>query len=204
MTKPVIVKRLVKASSLTYEEHDTNFQNLADATVTLRAGTGGTNVVSDLNGTITLVAGVGIALSGNNTAKTVTITNTGINTFSNQLVFATGAADSAPGQLFTADRANGAVQRIQFETGNFYRIGVPVNMTAGQDLTLLIYNPPGFSAAGISLDTDPLLLISRGAAGYFETESNTSFTVTSTGGWFSVRFVSDGEFFWTTVNSQHL
>jgi hypothetical protein len=74
MTKPVIIKRSVKGAALTYAELDTNFQNLADATITLQAGTGGTNVVSDLNGTITLVAGNNITLAGNNTAKTVTIT----------------------------------------------------------------------------------------------------------------------------------
>jgi hypothetical protein len=74
MTKPAITKRAVKGAALTYAELDTNFQNLDDATITLQAGTGGTNVVSDLNGVITLVAGNNITLAGNNTAKTVTIT----------------------------------------------------------------------------------------------------------------------------------
>jgi len=77
MTKPVIVKRLVKGSSLTYAEHDLNFQNLADATVTLTAGTGGTGVASDLNGNITLVAGTNVTITGDNTAKTITINSTG-------------------------------------------------------------------------------------------------------------------------------
>jgi hypothetical protein len=74
MTKPAITKRSVKGAALTYAELDTNFQNLDDATITLQAGTGGTNVVSDLNGVITLVAGNNITLAGNNTAKTLTIT----------------------------------------------------------------------------------------------------------------------------------
>lgn len=73
MPKPTIVKRNTKGSALTFTEQDANFQNLADATVTLQAGTGGTNVVSDLNGTITLVAGSGVSISGDNSAKTVTI-----------------------------------------------------------------------------------------------------------------------------------
>ena len=73
MTKPAITKREVKGLALTYSELDTNFQNLRDATVSLTAGTGGTQVVSDLNGNITLVAGTGITLSGDNTAKTLTI-----------------------------------------------------------------------------------------------------------------------------------
>ena len=73
MTKPVIVKRSTKGSHLTFTELDNNFQNLDDATITLQAGTGGTNVVSDLNGKITLVAGSNVSLSGDNTAKTLTI-----------------------------------------------------------------------------------------------------------------------------------
>ena len=78
MAKPAITKRAVKGTPLTYAELDTNFQNLQDATITLKAGTGGTDVVSDLNGTITLVAGSNITLSGDNTAKTVTINSTGV------------------------------------------------------------------------------------------------------------------------------
>ena len=84
MAKPSITKRITKSAALTYSELDTNFQNLADATLTLRAGTGGTNVTADLNGTITLVAGTGITLSGDNSAKTVTI-----NSSSAQNIFST-------------------------------------------------------------------------------------------------------------------
>jgi hypothetical protein len=73
MAKPAITKRSVKEAALTYNELDTNFQNLADATISLTAGTAGTQVTSDLNGNITLVAGTGVTLSGDNTAKTITI-----------------------------------------------------------------------------------------------------------------------------------
>ena len=73
MAKPAITKRSVKTAALTYNELDTNFQNLADATVSITAGSGGTQVVSDLNGNITLVAGTNITLSGNNTTKEITI-----------------------------------------------------------------------------------------------------------------------------------
>lgn len=74
MAKPTIVTRASKGSALTWTEGDANLTNLRDATITLKAGTGGTDVVSDLNGTLTLVAGSNITLSGDNTAKTVTIT----------------------------------------------------------------------------------------------------------------------------------
>jgi hypothetical protein len=73
MTKPVMVLRNVKTTALTHSEHDQNFLNLRDATISLRGGTGGTVVASDLNGTITLVAGTNVSITGDNTAKTITI-----------------------------------------------------------------------------------------------------------------------------------
>lgn len=77
MAKPTITTRAAKGSALTWTEGDQNLENLRDATITVKAGTGGTDVTSDLNGTVTLVAGTNISLSGDNTAKTVTITATG-------------------------------------------------------------------------------------------------------------------------------
>lgn len=77
MAKPTIVTRAGKGSALTWTEGDTNLTNLRDATVTIKAGTGGTDVVSDLNGTVTLVAGTNVTISGDNTAKTVTINASG-------------------------------------------------------------------------------------------------------------------------------
>lgn len=71
MVKPVIVKRNTKGSALTFTELDTNFQNLDDATITLKAGSAGVSVASDLNGTITLVASDGISFTGNNTTKEI-------------------------------------------------------------------------------------------------------------------------------------
>ncbi len=73
MTKPVIVKRNTKGSHLTFTELDANFQNLQDATISLQGGTGGVSVVSDLNGTITLVNSDEITFTGDNTAKTITV-----------------------------------------------------------------------------------------------------------------------------------
>jgi hypothetical protein len=70
-----VTLRNTKGSALSYTELDTNFTNLKDATVSLTAGSGGTQVTADLNGNITLIAGSGVTLTGDNTAKTVTITN---------------------------------------------------------------------------------------------------------------------------------
>jgi hypothetical protein len=85
MAKPLIVKRNVKGSALTFTELDANFQNLDDATFTLKAGSGGTDVVSDLNGTITLVATDGIAITGNNTAKTISLDSSVVQDITPQL-----------------------------------------------------------------------------------------------------------------------
>jgi hypothetical protein len=73
MTKPVIINRVTQGTALTYAQLDTNFSNLQNATFTLKAGTGGVDVVSDLNDTLTLVAGSGVSLTGNNSTKTITI-----------------------------------------------------------------------------------------------------------------------------------
>lgn len=75
MAKPEVTLRGTKGTPLTNDELDTNFENLRDATITLQADTSGTNVVADLNGTITLVAGSGITLAGNNSTKEITVTN---------------------------------------------------------------------------------------------------------------------------------
>jgi hypothetical protein len=74
MAKPAITKRVTKGAALTYAELDTNFQNLADATVTLTGGS--TAVTADLNGNITLVAGTNVTITGNNTSKEITISAT--------------------------------------------------------------------------------------------------------------------------------
>jgi hypothetical protein len=104
MTKPVIIKRATKGSALTYAELDQNFQNLDDATVTVVAG--GTSVINDLNGTLNLVPGTGISITGNNTTKTVTITaNETQNLF--QTVTAGGTALVADSTTDTLTLASG-------------------------------------------------------------------------------------------------
>ena len=115
MTKPVITTRAGKGSALTWTEGDTNLTNLRDATVSIKAGSAGTSVVSDLNGEITLVAGTNITLTGDNTAKTVTI-------------------DAAGGSATPA----GSNQQIQFNnSGSFgassslYYDGVSLKVTSG-------------------------------------------------------------------------
>jgi plastocyanin len=111
MTKPVIVNRATKGSPLTTAEHDANFTNLQNATVGLRAGSAGTTVTADLNGVITLVAGSGVTFTGDNTAKTITLTASGTSAtdgFSNIAVAgqSTVSADSDTDTLTLAAGSN--------------------------------------------------------------------------------------------------
>ena len=59
MTKPVIVTRATKGSALTFVEGDANFTNLKDATITVAADSG-TSQVLDLNDTLTISGGTGL------------------------------------------------------------------------------------------------------------------------------------------------
>lgn len=74
MTKPVIVKRETKGSPLTYTELDTNFQNLADATITVNGDSG--TVVNNLNDAFTISGGTGLTSSIAGTTVTVNLDNT--------------------------------------------------------------------------------------------------------------------------------
>ena len=77
MAKPTIVTRATKGSALTWTEGDANLTNLQNATVSIKAGSAGVSVSSDLNSELTLVAGTNITLTGDNTAKTITVDATG-------------------------------------------------------------------------------------------------------------------------------
>lgn len=120
MAKPVIVRRDSKGSSLSFTEQDTNFTNLQNATVSLRANTGGTLVTADLNGTITLVAGDNVTMTGNNTAKTITI-NAPVagDTAADVLISTAGSVIADPAYLTMVGGTSGA-QVLYVDTGITY------------------------------------------------------------------------------------
>jgi hypothetical protein len=76
MAKPAITKRAVKAAALTYSELDTNFQNLADATVSISGDTG--TVVNDLNGSMTIAGGTALTTSVAGSTLTINLDNTAV------------------------------------------------------------------------------------------------------------------------------
>ena len=74
MTKPVITTRAGKGLALSYNELDTNFTNLRDATIGFTVD-GNTSTV-DLNSALNVVAGTNISLSLNTSTDTLTISST--------------------------------------------------------------------------------------------------------------------------------
>lgn len=76
MTKPVITKRTTKGAALTYEELDTNFQNLRDATVTVTGDTG--SIVNNLNDSFKISGGTGLTSSVSGTTLTINLDNTAV------------------------------------------------------------------------------------------------------------------------------
>lgn len=153
MAKPSVTLRGTKASALTYNELDTNFTNLRDATISVTDGAN--TAVLDLNDLLTVTAGSGITVAVDSGTKTLTITNTGTGAFvtidTDQTVTGdktfTGITTLGPykesvysignsGSSVTPDFENGPVQTIT-ATADF-TVAVPSNMTAGSNLTFVI------------------------------------------------------------------
>lgn len=74
MVKPVIVKRQVKGTPLTYAELDQNFQNLDDATINFYGDIGDTRSM-DLNDTTGIVGAHNLAVTVSESGQTITIDN---------------------------------------------------------------------------------------------------------------------------------
>jgi hypothetical protein len=195
MAKPTIVRRLVKGTHLTFTELDANFQNLQDATVSLRAGSAGVTVNSDLNGTITLVAGSNITLTGDNTAKTISIAATGGSSFYNN-----GNIDPTSG--FKPNAANGLVQKATLTADGY--INEFQGATAG-DRIILLLTMASTLYTNVSLTTTMKCLAGQPslALGYFE---EPSYSASSDKAWtfpngtlVMMDMVYDGTNFWNRV-----
>ena len=145
MAKPSVTLRNTKGAALTYSELDTNFTNLKDATLTLTAGSGGTSVTADLNGTITIVAGTNITVSGDNSAKTLTINST---------AGGSGTVNS------------GTAGRLAYYPSNGTTVDdIPLTYSNTLGAVTLVSNSTGGSIyLGSSNDSSSLYLLSSGSA----------------------------------------
>ena len=76
MAKPAITKRAVKGAALTYAELDTNFQNLADATIAVTGDTG--TIANNLNDSFKISGGTGLTSSVASTTLTLDLDNTAV------------------------------------------------------------------------------------------------------------------------------
>lgn len=185
MTKPVIVKRQVKGTPLTYAELDTNFQNLDDATITLIAG--GTSVVMDLNGSTTFSSD-SLRITGNNTTKTITVE-------ANKFFTAT----SVSATTWQPNFKDGNIQRVTITNATFSLLA-PSNMTAGDQLVILatvnaLVAPADVTFTGITTNRDT-------ANNYFEHSSGIQFI--SGSGTFQIAIIYDGSSYWGTVNTNYV
>lgn len=78
MALPSLTLRNTKGSPLTFNEMDTNLQNLQGATINVTTGTGtGEGLTINLNSAVNFAGGPGIQILANGATDTITISNTG-------------------------------------------------------------------------------------------------------------------------------
>jgi hypothetical protein len=150
MAKPTITTRAGKGAALTYTELDNNFSNIKDATITITGGS--TAVTADLNGTITLVAGTNVTITGNNSAKTITIASAGgsstwVGTAASNLDMISYSIGSSSGNINVSDDIN-----FPSGTGPYVPSG-GILLCRGGTITLETTNDPGLNLSGITTGT---------------------------------------------------
>lgn len=134
MAKPTIVTRTSKGSALSWTEGDSNLTNLRDATISLVADTGGTQVSADLNGSITVVAGTNITISGDNVAKTLTINSTSNNNDINISTIDGNSSDITMYPVLVGNASTGA-QTPHIDSGSLF-YNASTNVLTASSVTL--------------------------------------------------------------------
>lgn len=136
MTKPVITTRSGKGLALSYDELDTNFTNLRDATIGFTVD-GNTSTV-DLNSALNVVAGTNISLSLNTSTDTLTISST-----AQQNLFQTVVAGS------TSLVADSTTDTLTLTGGT----GITITGDAGTDTATFSLSTSGVSSGSYGSST---------------------------------------------------
>lgn len=115
MTKPVITNRVTQGTALTYQQLDTNFSNLQNATFGV---TDGTNTHDfNLNDRITFTAGTNISLSVNSSTGAVTINGSAGSNFNPASPGAIGGTTPAAGTFTQLTANNGLTSSVSTNFG---------------------------------------------------------------------------------------